>query len=733
MTMLLVCLLGAAQLAPQKVLPAQKPADCWTAKKFGRTAEATGCFLKLTSSKDPAVRAEGHWGLEKWQDATNDFDAATKARPKDVEVRVRWGLLFLERFNRAEAAQLFEEALLTKADYAPALLALAQVASESYDKKAVELAEKALAADPKLIEARELLARLAVEDTNFARAITEADKAIAASPDALDAMAIRAAIQLIEEKPADEWFAKIRARNPAYGEAWSTVGELLVLNRRYEDGIASFREAVRIKPTLWEARSRLGINLMRLGREVEAREHLELCYTNGYRNAATVNTLRLMDSYKNFETFKTERSIVRLHRKESEVLRPYVEGEMQRIMTAFDKKYGFKMDRPIQLELYPDHEDFAVRTMGMPGLGALGVTFGDVVAMDSPSGRKAGSFHWASTLWHEMSHVYSLTLTKFRVPRWFTEGLAVYEETAAAPDWGDRLDMPSILAIRDKKLLPVATLDRGFIRPAYPAQVVVSYFQAGRVCTYISQKWGYPKLIEILRGYGEKKTTPQVFEQVLSIKTEDFDKEFLTWIEAQNKDLVKGFADWNERFKVLQKDTLAKNFDEVLKNGPALRDLYPDFVEPLNPYECLYRAHTDKGDKKAAKAELERYSRMGGRDPATLKVLATLQEEFGEKKAAAATLNRLNYIYPVQDEELHRRLGTLWFDQGNVEGAIREFRAALALKPVDPATAHYNLAKAYNAYGKPELAQEHCYFALESAPGYRPAQQLLLELTKKGI
>ena len=51
----------------------------------------------------------------------------------------------------------------------------------------------------------------------------------------------------------------------------------------------------------------------------------------------------------------------------------------------------------MQVEVYPDHEDFAVRTMGMPGLGALGVTFGYVVAMDSPSGRPPGTFHWAST------------------------------------------------------------------------------------------------------------------------------------------------------------------------------------------------------------------------------------------------------------------------------------------------------------------------------------------------
>ena len=64
-----------------------------------------------------------------------------------------------------------------------------------------------------------------------------------------------------------------------------------------------------------------------------------------------------------------------------------------------------------------------------------------------------------------MSHVFTLTTTEHRVPRWFTEGMAVHEETAVSPDWGDRLGPDVISAIKDKKLLPIAELDRGFIHP----------------------------------------------------------------------------------------------------------------------------------------------------------------------------------------------------------------------------------------------------------------------------
>ena len=98
----------------------------------------------------------------------------------------------------------------------------------------------------------------------------------------------------------------------------------------------------------------------------------------------------MLDSYKNFVTYKENGTILRLRKNEAELLHPYFEAELQRIISTYDKKYQMKLTGPVQVEVYPDHEDFAVRTMGMPGLGALGVTFGQVVAMDSPSARAAG-------------------------------------------------------------------------------------------------------------------------------------------------------------------------------------------------------------------------------------------------------------------------------------------------------------------------------------------------------
>jgi predicted Zn-dependent protease len=233
----------------------------------------------------------------------------------------------------------------------------------------------------------------------------------------------------------------------------------------------------------------------------------------------------------------------------------------------------------------------------------------------------------------------------------------------------------------------------------------------------------------MLRDYGARKTTAEIFPARLQISPAEFDKRFLAWIEADNAALIAGFSDWQKRLKETYAAHRAKQWDGVLGEAPKLRDLYPEYVEAGSPYELLYDAHIAKGDRKAALAELKRYSKAAGRDPKLLKALAQLEEENGEKKAAAATLTRLIYIYPAQDEELHGRLGSLLLDLGDASGAIREYRAAIASKPVDPAAAHFSLARAYRAARQTESAKESLYTALEAAPGYRPAQKMLLELT----
>ncbi len=661
------------------------PADCWSQRKLGHRTEAQACFDRLTRSNDAYPQAEGFWGLEQWDQANAQFRLATQPANGKPLYKVRWGMLLHERFNNPEAIDLFHEALTMDPSNAQAYLGLAIVSADSFDGKATAYTAKAIELNPTLAEAHELMANLALQNDDTELATSEADKAIALESDAMDAMAVRAAVELIADRSPDAWFTKIKAINPGYGEAYAHVASQLETHYRYEDAVTYYRKAVEADPRLWQAHSALGIDLMRLGKEDEPLSELELSYNNGYRDAATVNSLRLLDSYKNFETFRDDITILKLNKTEADLLKPYIQAELHTIIATYNNKYHMKLSGPVQVEVYPNHEDFAVRTMGMPGLGALGVTFGQVVAMDSPSAHKPGDFNWGSTLWHEMSHVYVLTATNHRVPRWFTEGLAVHEEGEHSSEWSDRVTPEVLIAIRDKKLLPIADLDRGFVYPEYPSQVIVSYFQAGSICDFIKAKWNEEKLLMMMHSYAQLQTTPEVVQKDLGLSPEEFDKQYLAWIDKKYGSEAAHFDEWREKLKTLVAASQQKRYDTILAEGPATKAMYPEYANDASVYELMADANRAKGDAKAETAALTAYEHEGGQDPGMLKRLATLEEAAGQPAEAAATLQRINYIYPVKDEELHRRLGDLLYAQKQYDGAIREYTAVVASKPLDMA------------------------------------------------
>jgi tetratricopeptide (TPR) repeat protein len=261
--------------------------------------------------------------------------------------------------------------------------------------------------------------------------------------------------------------------------------------------------------------------------------------------------------------------------------------------------------------------------------------------------------------------------------------------------------------------------------------VIISYFQAGRICDFINEKWGYAKLLEMMHGFGARKTTEQVVTEFLAMKPDEFDKQFLAWLDADLGKTVASFDEWRKKLRALAEAGKAGRHDDVIKDGEAVIALYPDYVEGANAYEFLADAHIAKGNKQAAMQTLERYAKIGGRSPDTLKKLASLQEEAGQRAAAAATLSKINYIYPVNDEGLHSKLGDLLFAEGRHQDAVREYRALVAGKPQDVASAHFRLARTYAAVNRDADVEEHLLLALEAAPGYRPAQKLLLELHAK--
>jgi tetratricopeptide (TPR) repeat protein len=212
------------------------------------------------------------------------------------------------------------------------------------------------------------------------------------------------------------------------------------------------------------------------------------------------------------------------------------------------------------------------------------------------------------------------------------------------------------------------------------------------------------------------------------MSAEEFDRQFQAWLYERVHATVASFDEWHKRLASLAKLAQDKQYDAVIRDGDAVIHLYPDYVYDANPYEFLAEAYLAKANKPAAAAVLNEYMHAGGRRPGMLKELAGIQEELGDPQAAAATLDRINYIDPAYDEETHRHLGALWLEQKNFAGAIREYTAVVAFHPLDVASAQFDLARAYFAAGQRDKAEDAVLASLEVAPGYRPAQKLLLQI-----
>jgi tetratricopeptide (TPR) repeat protein len=327
-----------------------------------------------------------------------------------------------------------------------------------------------------------------------------------------------------------------------------------------------------------------------------------------------------------------------------------------------------------------------------------------------------------------MSHAYIITATNQRVPRWFTEGLAVHEEGQRSAEWSDRVTPAILLAIRDKKLLPIEKLDRGFVHQEYPGQVLVSYFQAGFICDYIGATWGEAKLLDMVHAYAAGQDTKAAVQSVLHLSPEAFDTQLLAAVNVRYGKEAQAFDAWRTQLKSLAAASEAKQYDAVIAQAPPLIRMYPEYTGDANAFIQLADAYHAKDNPKAEEQVLETYMHQGGQQPELLKRLAALQENAGDSSAAIATLTRVLYIYPVRDPELHKHLGSLLMAAKQYDGAVREYAAAVATHPLDMAGAHYDLASAYMAAGKRDKAEEAVLLALETAPDFRPAQKLLLEL-----
>ena len=717
--------------------------ECDRRQWRGAIEEGRLCYANLLRDETPAAaKAEAAWALKNLQQSNEWFRRAVADDPADLRSKVRWGDLFAASHQNSEAMNIYREVLEEDPGHAFALLGAARVLADRFEETANEYLEPLLAGvvpdDGAAIGAYLLVARVALENGNHDEAESALDQAAqliaAANWPPIELYALRAAHDLLTNADDGGWTDRALHYNPHYGGIHAVPAHFYVITRRYRDAIDLYQEAVNIEPDLASAHEQLGINLLRDNQVTRARQHLERAYQLDPFSPRSVNTLRLLDSFSNFRLVDDPPTldgevpvILRLHKDEADVIAPYAIELTRQSIAVFTERYGFALREPVIIEMYPDHEDFAVRTAGMPGLGILGATFGYLLAMDSPSGRSPDQFQWGSVLWHELAHVFTLEATDHLVPRWYSEGISVFEEWRSGPNPGVRIPMSVYKAMREGRFLPVAELDEGFMRPSYPDQVIVSYMQAGLVCDYIARFHGENKLRELLEAFRDGHLTDQAMRVVFGMDPADFDVAFSEFVDDEFGGILEQLEHWAHVQAQINAELDSGDWEPALELARELLEIMPNYTEPDSPYLAIARARDELGQRGAALEALETFWRRGGYAPGALRKLADWLLEAGRPDTAIEVLRGVNLVDPF-DVELHGELGDLLLAADRAAEALEEYEIALALAPHDMATAWYRLARAQHTIGNDEDAQANVLKALDVAPGFRPAQRLLLKL-----
>lgn len=723
--------------------------------RLGRAPEAReplALFLELDRDQAPqdllarigrAAAALGQFRL-----ANAVFRQAGRGGEAPGEVEAAWGRLLLEKHNRADALRSFRAALEKAPDLAAAHLGVALAAADTNPPQAIAAATRTLDRDASLNEARVLLARLALDDRQPDQAALHIAEALAQNPRDLDALALRAAMRYLDDDEAgfEAAVREVLAIHPAYAEAYRSVAALLAARYRFDEAAALARRGIALDASHAASQAELGMHLLRTGDEPGARRALEAAFALDPYDVVTFNLLALLDTLDRYEVIERGPLVVKLHPDEAALLGDEVVHLAETALGAMSARYGLDVRGPILIELFPQHDHFAVRNLGLPGMvGALGACFGRVVTLDSPRARPPGAFNWKATLWHELAHVVTLQMSAQRVPRWLTEGISVYEERRADASWGRESEWRFANALAAGEIIPLARLNAAF---SDPRLISLAYFQASLLVEHLVASRGEPSLHALVRSYAGGIDDEAALDRVLGTDWAALDREFGEFLAARYGDAARVLsASKEEEGGGAGEPAAGGAYRREMEAGRRAREagdraaaraaferavaLVPFATGQDSARLALAALLTEDGDAAGALAQLEAYLGIDGTALEPARQLAALATARGEARLARLAYERLATVWPYEAES-HAALARLTRTAGDAAAALAHLERALLAGPTDRAGTHTEHAEILLAVGRPAEAKRAVMEALVAAPRYERALDLLLRIVDGG-
>jgi len=697
-------------------------------------------------------------GADPRQVQTTLLKRAQSLHPDSRVPVLAMGRLALEKRDLALAAEHFRKGLEKHPADPEFLYGLACALEESSPQESQRLLQQLLQINPRQVDVLLMQAERLIDAERYQDATSALDSILQINPRQPVALAYQSALAFLKDdlKQFEERRNLALSTWKANPEVDHQLGRKLSQKYRFVDGAAAQRRALTLQPDFLPAMRQLAQDLLRLGQEEEGWELAHAAFEKDQYDVSTYNLVTLHDELNRYTVIELPGWRIRMEKQEAELYGQRVVNLLTEARERLCRNYELELQQTIFVEIFPNPGDFAVRTFGMPGAGGyLGVCFGDVVTALSPAARESSPVNWESVLWHEMAHVITLNKTHNRMPRWLSEGISVYEERQRDSRWGERMTPAYRDCILNGKMTPISRMSEAFLPPGNSCGIMFAYYQSSLVVEYIVEIYGHPALIAILDDLGvgmpindaiERHTTalPELedeFTRAMTLKAQYYGW-YVDWSPVKlerftsQPDPTQAILDWAEQnprhytglksgAQILLRMGKKEQARELLEQAVSVYALESGAESALALLSQLQR---ESGDHDAERVTLRQWTEVDD-DAATglarLIELEVQQENWLEVIEQAERLLEIKPLIPTP----YLALATAAENLTTPEIAIPALRTLLKLPVSDAAGLHYRLARQFNETGEQDDARRQTLQALEFAPRYRAALELLLKLT----
>jgi tetratricopeptide (TPR) repeat protein len=473
--------------------------------------------------------------------ADNIFNNYIRRAYEEVDSRywpahVAAGMFALSKHRAKTAVTEFRLALKQNPRCADAMVGLGAGALSSWRfETCIKYSDSALKINPNHADALLLKAVCMMQWRKFDMVEPFIKKVLKTNPNHLEALSLGAALQTRRWKPdlAKPYIAAAAKVNDHYSGMPNTIGQWLAAGRQFKQAEIHYLKAIELAPELAGPVTNLGLLYMQTGEEDKAFKTLKKAHELDDFRADVVNYLKILDKLEKFLVKETDHFIIKVDGRYDAVLLDLVADYMEEIYEEICDDFDHQPPGKTIIEFFPVHSEFSVRLAGKGWVGTIGASTGKVIVMVAPNKKRSpqfGTFNWSTVLRHEYTHSVTLSATDNRIPHWFTESCAVWEQ----PDRRNYDAVRLLVATtRRGKLFPVEELDWGFIRPKRRTDRSLAYAQAEWIMEYIIETRKYPTILAMLKGFRDGLTQKEVFSKILKTTEKQFNKDFAVWAKKQ--------------------------------------------------------------------------------------------------------------------------------------------------------------------------------------------------------